>query len=56
MLDGLLPHAHELPSLELLEEGQLLDVVVGVALNQPLAKGQELDGGIVFVEGQSLAG
>jgi hypothetical protein len=37
VLDRLLPHPHELPLLELLEERELLDVVVGVALNQPLA-------------------
>jgi hypothetical protein len=37
VLDCLLPHPHELPFLELLEERELLDVVVGVTLNQPLA-------------------
>ena len=28
LLDALLPHAHELPRSELLEEGEVLDVVV----------------------------
>ena len=36
VLDGLLPHAHELPFVELTEETVSLDVIVGVALNQPL--------------------
>lgn len=34
----LLPHSHELPLLELLEEVELLNVIVRVPLNQPLAE------------------
>ena len=37
VLDGFLPHSHELPFLEFLEEVEFLDVVVGVSLDQPLA-------------------
>ena len=36
MLDGLLPHSHELPFFELLEEVLLLDMIVRVSLDQPL--------------------
>ena len=35
-LNGLLPHAKELPALKLLEERKLLDVIIRVTLNQPL--------------------
>jgi hypothetical protein len=38
VFDGFLPHPHELPLLELFEEIQLLDVVVGVSFDQPLSK------------------
>jgi hypothetical protein len=37
-LDSLLPHPHELPFFELLEEIELLDVIIGVSLNKPLTK------------------
>lgn len=55
LLDDLLPHAHELPLLELLEEGELPDTVVGVALDQPLAERNEFDRRVVLVESQALA-
>ena len=55
LLDTLFPHAHEFPRLELLEEGEVLDMVVGVSLDEPLAEGQELDWCISFVEGQPIA-
>jgi len=42
-LDSLLPHAHELPLLELLEEVKLLDAVVGISLDEPLAQLEELN-------------
>ena len=38
VLDSLLPHSHELPSFKFLKEWKLLDVVVGVTLDQPLSK------------------
>ena len=56
VLNSLLPHAHELPSLELLEEGKLLDVVVRISLDEPLAERKELNGSIIFVKGKPLAG
>jgi hypothetical protein len=37
VLYGLLPHTHELPLFELLEELVSLDVVVRVTFNQPLS-------------------
>lgn len=55
LLDGFLPHSHEFPALELLEEGEILDMVVGVALNEPLAERHELHWLVVLVEGQTLA-
>jgi len=51
VLYGFLPHSHELPLLELLEERQVLDVVVGVSLDEPLAQGKEFNWSIVFVKG-----
>jgi hypothetical protein len=54
VLDCLLPHAHELPALELLEEGKFLNVIVGITFNQPLPQREELDGGIVFVQSQTF--
>ena len=55
MLDRLLPHPHELPLLELLEEVQLFDVIVGVSLYQPLPKAQELDWGVILIESQTFS-
>ena len=49
VLDGLLPHSHELPLLELFEEVLFFDVVVRVSFDQPLSEGQELDWSVVFV-------
>lgn len=54
LFDGLLPHAHELPLFELLEEAEFLDVIVRVTLDQPLPKRDELNGGVVLVQGQTL--
>ena len=50
VLDGLLPHPHELPFLELLEKVLFFDVVVRVSLDQPLAERQELDWSVVLIE------
>ena len=55
MLDSLLPHAHKLPSLELLEEWQLFDVVVGISFYQPLTQRDELDRRVVFIQGQTFS-
>ena len=55
MLDGLLPHSHEFPLLEFLEEVKFFDVVVRITLNQPLAKGKELNWHIIFVQSQAFA-
>ena len=55
VLDGLLPHPHELPSLELLEEGQLLYMIVGITFNKPLAQRQKLDGRVIFVQSQTFS-
>ena len=55
LLDTLLPHAHEFPRLELLEEGEVLDVVVRVTLDEPLAQRHERNGSQLLVEGQTLA-
>lgn len=55
MLNSLLPHAHELPFLELLEKTQLLDVVIRVALDEPLAQRDELNRHIILVKGETLA-
>lgn len=55
VLDGFLPHSHELPLLELLEERQVLDVVVGVSLDEPLAEGKEFNWSIVFVKGKTFS-
>lgn len=49
MLDGLLPHSHELPLLEFLEEVEFLDMVVGISLDKPLSERQELDWSIVLI-------
>lgn len=54
LFDGLLPHAHELPFFELLEETEFLDVIVRVTLDQPLPKRDELNRGVVLVQGQAL--
>jgi hypothetical protein len=54
-LDALFPHAHEFPGLELLEEGEVLDVIVRVSLDEPLAEGEELYWGVSLIEGQSIA-
>jgi hypothetical protein len=56
LLDGLFPHAHELPFLELLEEAQLLDMVVGVTLDQPLAQGNKFNGDVGLVECKTFTG
>ena len=53
-LDGFLPHAHEFPRFELSEEAEVLDVVEGVTLNEPLAHRHELDGSVALIEGQAL--
>jgi hypothetical protein len=37
-LYGLFPHSHEFPFLELFEEFELLNTVVGVSFNEPLTK------------------
>ena len=55
LLDDFLPHAHELPALELLEEGKVLDVIVRVTLDEPLAQRHERNGSQLLVEGQTLA-
>ena len=49
LLDLFLPHAHELPLFELFEKAELLDVVVRVPFNQPLAQRNELDRRVVLV-------
>jgi hypothetical protein len=54
VFDGFLPHSHELPFLEFLEEIFLLDVVVRVSLDQPLAKRQELDWSVVLIKGETF--
>ena len=56
VLDGFLPHAHELPLLEFLEEVQLLDVVVGVTLDEPLPERKELDRSVILIESEALSG
>jgi hypothetical protein len=53
MLDSLLPHSHELPFLELLEEAQLLNMVVRVTLNEPLTERNEFNRGVTLVESQT---
>lgn len=55
VLNGLFPHSHELPSFEFLEEGKLLNMIVGIAFNKPLAQRQKLDGSVVFVQSQTFA-
>lgn len=55
MLDGLLPHAHELPLLKLLEEAKLLNVIIRIALNQPLPQRYELNWHVVLVKRESLS-
>ena len=55
MLDGLLPHSHELPSFEFLEERKLLDVVVRVSLNQPLSKTDKFYWIVIFIIGEAFA-
>ena len=55
VLYGLLPHAHELPLLELTEETVSLDVVVAIALDEPLAEREELLRDLVLVLGDALA-
>ena len=55
LLDGFLPVAHILPFLELHEEGQLLDAVVTVTLDEPLAQRDELNGRVRLVKGQTLS-
>lgn len=50
----LAPHSQELPSFELLEEGKLLDVVEGVALDQPVPKGNELLRSLFKVKGDAF--
>lgn len=53
--DVLAPHAEELPALELLEEGQLLDVVVAVSLDQPVAQSDKLNWTLSQVQSDSLS-
>lgn len=50
LFNSLFPHPHKLPLFELLEEAQLLYMVVGVTLNQPLPKRNELYWSVVFVQ------
>jgi hypothetical protein len=54
--DVLAPHPEELPPFELLEEAELLDVVVGVSLDEPVAQSDELDRGLSQVKGDTLRG
>ena len=49
MLDGLLPHSHELPLLEFLEEVEFLDMVVRISFDEPLTERQELDRLILLI-------
>jgi hypothetical protein len=53
LFDHLLPHTHELPFLELLEEAQLLNMVVRVTLNEPLTERNEFNRGVTLVESQT---
>jgi hypothetical protein len=55
VLYGLFPHAHELPLLELLEELVSLDVVVRITFDEPLSKGEEFDGLLLLVHGDTFA-
>jgi hypothetical protein len=55
VLDGFLPHAHELPSFKFLEKWQLLNMIVRVTLNQPLSERQELNRSVILIEGKTLA-
>jgi hypothetical protein len=50
LLNSLFPHSHKLPLFELLKEAQFLYMVVGVTLNQPLPKRNELYWSVVFVQ------
>ena len=54
--DVFAPHSEELPPFELFEEAELLDVVVGVSLDEPVAQSDELDGGLSQVQGDTLSG
>lgn len=49
------PHTHELPLLELFEEVEFLNMVVGIALNQPLTKRDKFTRHLIFVQGQTFA-
>ena len=53
--DVLAPHPEELPPLELLEETQLLDVVVRVALDQPIPQRDELHRRLLQVQRDALS-
>ena len=44
-----LPHTHEFPRFELLEESEVLYVVVGIAFDEPLAKGHKLNRSVLLV-------
>jgi len=55
LFDLLLPHSHELPLFELLEEAQFFYVVVGITFDQPLTQRNELDWGVVLVESKAFA-
>lgn len=54
--DVLSPHPQELPSLELLEEGELLDVVEGISFDQPISQSYELNRCLSKVESDTLGG
>ena len=48
-LDRFLPHAKKLPALELLEKGKLLDMVVRITFDKPLAQANELHWVVVLI-------
>jgi hypothetical protein len=55
VLNGFLPHTHELPLVELTKESVSLDMVIRVSFNQPLTQRKEFARILRLVLGDSLA-
>jgi len=52
--DVFAPHPQKLPSFELFEKAELLDVIIGVSLDEPVTESDELDWRLSQVECDTL--
>lgn len=53
--DVFAPHPQKLPSFEFFEKAELLDVIVGVSLDEPVTESDELDRRLSQVECDTLS-